>query len=146
VQRPLPIYCGGNAKRAIRRAVDLCDGWNPFFTADSGVDTSTTRTVPMTGVDDLRAAIAYLHEYCAQVGRQTPPEIVLGGVNAPGEILSNQQIVDRIGQYRELGVTTAAVSVKGRTCAEWCDNAERVGAEIIAKLQRRPAAMPGIQG
>ena len=138
VQRPLPIYCGGNARRAIRRAVDLCDGWNPFFTAAGGINTSTTRTVAMTGVDDLRAGIAYMREYCDQVGRQTPPEVVLGGVNAPGETLSNQQIVDRIGQYRELGVTTAAVSVRGRTHAEWCDNAERVGAEVIAKLRDRP--------
>jgi probable F420-dependent oxidoreductase len=134
VQKPLPIYCGGNARRAIRRAVDLCDGWNPFFTADAGINTRTTRTVAMTGIDDLRAGIAYMHEYCDQVGRKNPPEVVLGGVNAPGETLSNPQIVDRLGSYRELGVTTAAVSVKGRTRAEWCDNAEHMGAEVIAKL------------
>jgi hypothetical protein len=60
--------------------------------------------------------------------------VVLGGINAPGEILSNPEIVDRIGSYRELGVSAAAVAVKGRTRAEWCDNAERIGAEVIAKL------------
>ena len=26
--------------------------------------------------------------------------------------------------------------VKGRTRAEWCDDAERIGAEVIAKLDR----------
>jgi probable F420-dependent oxidoreductase len=140
VQKPLPIYCGGNARRAIRRAVDLCDGWNPFFTADSGVTTNTTRTVAMTGIDDLRIGIAYMREYCDQVGRQTPPEVVLGGINSPGETLSIPQIVDRIGRYRDLGVAAAAVSVNGRTCAEWCDNAERIGAEAIAKFRERPMA------
>ncbi len=135
VQERLPIYGGGNAKRAIRRVVDLCDGWNPFLTAQSGVDTSTTRTMPMTGPDDLKAAIAYMRDYCDQIGREQLPEIVLGGVNTPGEVLSNQEIVDRIGTYAELGVTTAAVSVKGRTRAEWCDNAERVGEEVIAKVR-----------
>lgn len=134
VQKRLPIYCGGNAKRAIRRVVDLCDGWNPFFTANSGVDTNTTRTASMSGEEDLRAGIQYMREYCEQVGRESLPEIVLGGVNSPGEVLSNQQIVDRICAYRELGVTTTGVTVTGRTRAEWCDNAEKVGAEIIAKI------------
>ncbi len=134
VQKRLPIYCGGNAKRAIRRVVDLCDGWNPFFTASTGVFTDTTRTVAMTGEDDLIAGITYMREYCDKVGRADLPEVVLGGIHAPGEVLSSQQIVDRIARYRELGVTASAVLVKGRSLAEWCDDAERVGAEVIAKL------------
>jgi probable F420-dependent oxidoreductase len=134
IQKRLPIYGGGNAKRAIRRVVELCDGWNPFFTAKSGVDTNTTRTAEMSGEDDLREGIAYMREYCEQVGRKDIPEVVLGAVNAPGETLSSQQILDRIGAYRELGVTTVAVTIKGRTRAEWCDDAEKVGAEVIAKI------------
>jgi probable F420-dependent oxidoreductase len=134
VQARLPIYGGGNAKRAIRRVVDYCDGWNPFFTASAGVNTATTRTVALTGADDLKDGIAYMQDYCAQVGRADLPEVVLGGVNAPGEVLNHQEIVDRIGAYKELGVTTAAVTVKGRTRAEWCDNAELAGVEVIARL------------
>lgn len=133
-QKRLPILVGGNAKRAIRRVVDLADGWNPFFTVKLGVDTNTTRTAEMGGVDDLRAGIQYMREYCEQVGRKDIPEVVLGGVNAPGEKMSAQEMVDRIGEYRELGVTAAGVTVEGRTRAEWCDAAERVGAEIIAKV------------
>lgn len=133
VQPRVPIYGGGNARRAIRRVVELCDGWNPFFTA-GGVSTATTRTAEMTGPDDLRAGIAYMHDYCAQVGRAEPPEVILGGVNAPGETLSPQQIVDRLGLYAEMGVSAAAVTVRGRTVAEYCDAAEAVGAEVIAKV------------
>ncbi|GAA0304822.1 LLM class F420-dependent oxidoreductase [Sphingomonas oligophenolica] len=133
-QKPgLPIYVGGNAKRAIRRVVDLADGWNPFFTAGE-TNTTTARTAAMTGEEDLKAGIDYMKDYAAQVGRSDLPEIVLGGVNKPGEDLSNQEILDRIGVYRALGVTTVAVSVKGNSRAEWCDNAERVGEEVIAKL------------
>ena len=123
-----------NAKRAIRRAVELGDGWNPFFTSVGGVDTNTTRTAQMVGIDDLRAGIDYMHQYCEEFGRKDPPEVVLGGVNAPGESLSDQEMLDRIGAYRELGVTAAGVTVTGRTRSEFCDNAERVGAEIIAKI------------
>jgi len=133
VQESLPIYCGGNSKRAIRRVVDFCDGWNPFFTG-SGINTNTTRTLPMAGIEDLRNGIDYMREYCEKVGRATLPEVVLGGVNSPGEVLTYQEIVDRIGQYRELGVSTAAVTVKGASLAEWCENAEEVGEKVIAKL------------
>ena len=133
-QARLPIYCGGNAKRAIRRVVDLCDGWNPFFTG--ALDTATTRTLPMTGAEDLQAAITYMQDYAAQTGRADLPEVVLGGLNSPGEVLSTQQLLDRISTYQAMGVTTAAISAKGRTAAEWCDNAEMLGAEVIAKIDR----------
>lgn len=134
VQKPLPIYVGGNARRAIRRAVELGDGWNPFFTAMGGIDTNTTRTAEMAGIDDLRTGIQYMREYCEEFGRNVPPEVVLGGVNAPGEKLSTQQMIDRIGEYHELGVTAAGITVEGRTRAEWCDNAERMGSDVIAKI------------
>jgi probable F420-dependent oxidoreductase len=134
IQKRVPIYIGGNAKRAIRRVVELGDGWNPFFTSISGVDTNTTRTAQMAGIDDLRAGIDYMREYCEEFGRKDRPEVVLGGLNAPGEKVSTQQMVDRIGAYRELGVTAAGVTVEGRTRAEFCDNAERMGAEVIAKI------------
>jgi probable F420-dependent oxidoreductase len=133
-QKPLPIYIGGNAKRAIRRVVELGDGWNPFFTSSGGVDTSTTRTAAMTGEDDLAAGIAYMKEYCGTFGRANIPEVVLGSITAPGEKPSAQEIIDRAGRYREMGVTTAGITVDGRTRAEWCDNAERIGADVIAKL------------
>lgn len=134
VQERVPIYGGGNAKRAIRRVVDLCDGWNPFFTVTAGVFTSTTRTAAMTGEEDLAAGLAYMREYCDEVGREDMPEIVLGGLTAPGEKVDNQELIDRIGRFAEMGVTTAAITVNGRTRAEFCDEAERIGAEIIAKI------------
>lgn len=134
VQARLPIYGGGNARRAIRRVVDLCDGWNPFFTAGGGVNSATTRTADLTGPEDLAASIAYMRDYADQVGRADLPEVVLGGVNKPGEVLSYQEIVDRIGIYAEMGVTTVGVTVKGNTRAQWCDNAELVGQEVIAKV------------
>lgn len=131
VQEHVPIYTGGNAKRAIRRAVDHCDGWNPFFTGK--LSTATTRTAAMGDEEDLRAGIEYMRQYAEQVGRPMP-EIVLGGINQPGETISTAEMVDRLCSFRELGVTTAGVTVDGRTRAEWCDNAEKIGAEVIAKI------------
>jgi probable F420-dependent oxidoreductase len=142
MQKPHPpMLVGGNSHRAIRRAVELGDGWNPFFTARTAVSggtapriNSTTRTAVMETDADLVAGIAYMKEYRATVGRQDLPEVILGGITSSGEKWSNQQLVDRIGRFRELGVSGAAIGVAGTTRHEWCDNAERIGREVIAKL------------
>jgi probable F420-dependent oxidoreductase len=127
-----PLYVGGNSKRAIRRAVEMADGWNPYFTF--AVVAQTSRTAAMATDEDLAVGIAYLREHCEKVGREQPPAIVLGGLNRPGEKLDYPAMVDRIGKLREMGVTTVAVSGEGATRAEWCDNAERIDAEVLAKL------------
>ena len=132
-QKPHPPFLiGGNAKRAIRRAVELGDAWNPFFT--SGVGTATARTTEMTGEDDLAEGIAYMKQQCDVFRRATPPEIIVAGVNKPGESLSAQHLIDRIEEYRALGVTGAGLSVDGKTRHEWCDNAERLGTDVLAKI------------
>jgi probable F420-dependent oxidoreductase len=133
VQRPHPpLYIGGNSKRAIRRAVEMADGWNPYFTF--AVVAQTSRTAEMATDEDLAAGIAYLREHCEKVGREQPPAIVLGGLNRPGEKLHYPAMVDRVGKLREMGVTTIAVSGEGATRAEWCDKAETIDAEVLAKL------------
>jgi hypothetical protein len=43
-------------------------------------------------------------------------------------------LIDRIGRYRELGVSAVAVSVSGRSRNEWCDNAAQIGVDVIAQL------------
>jgi probable F420-dependent oxidoreductase len=133
IQKPHPPFMvGGNAPRAIRRAVDLGDVWYPFFTG--GLSTATTRTFDMAGEEDLKKGIAYMHDYCAKVGRAVPPEVMLGGLNKPGEKCSHQELVDRVGTYAALGVIAAGVTVEGETVEEWCDNAERMGTDVIAKI------------
>jgi len=112
----------------------LCDGWNPFFTGVSGVDTATTRTVAMSDENDLAASLAYMREYCEQAGRAELPEVVLGALTSPGVQISSEQMLDLIGRYGEMGVSTAAISPNGRTRAEWCDDVERIGTDVIARI------------
>jgi probable F420-dependent oxidoreductase len=133
VQKPHPpLLIGGNSHRAIRRAVESGDAWYPFFTA--GPLSATARTAAMSTEDDLLEGMRYLKEHCATVGRERPPEIILSSLTSPGEKLNAPALIDRIGRYRELGITGVAVHIEGRTRAEWCDNAERCGAEVVAKL------------
>jgi probable F420-dependent oxidoreductase len=133
LQKPHPpLLIGGNSHRAIRRAVELGDAWYPFLTA--GPVSTTARTAAMTGVDDILEGIRYLREHCATVGREQPPEIILSSLTSPGEKLHPEALIERIGRYKELGITGAALHIDGKTRAEWCDNVERCGTQVLAKL------------
>jgi probable F420-dependent oxidoreductase len=133
LQKPHPpLLIGGNSHRAIRRAVELGDAWYPFFT---GASVSTTaRTAAMTGETDLLEGISYLRQHCEVVGRQNGPDVILSSLTSPGEKPSPQELIDRIERYKQLGIKGAALHIDGQTRAEWCDNVERVGAEVLAKL------------
>ncbi|MET0251087.1 MAG: TIGR03619 family F420-dependent LLM class oxidoreductase [Novosphingobium sp.] len=134
VQRPHPpLLIGGNARRAIRRAVELGDGWYPFFTI-AGVSNAVTRTAAITCAADLVEPIAYMKAHCETVGRAEPPIVSVGSVVYPGETWTPQKIVDRAGEFASLGIFAAGMHLDGRTVAEFCDNVERFGEEVIAKV------------
>ena len=133
IQTPHPLlYIGGNSKRAIRRVVEMADGWNPFFTPAQV--SSTARTAAMTSELDLADGIAYMREHCEKIGRKDLPHIFLASITQPGEKWTPQQLIDKVGTFKEMGVVGAGISIDGKTRAEWCDNAERFGAEVISKL------------
>lgn len=133
VQRPHPpLLVGGNSRRAIRRAVDLGDGWYPFFTGQAM--SSTARTATMAGEEDLAQGVSYMRRYCEQVERSDVPPVFFGSVTRPGEQWDAQAIIDKLGRFTELGVIGTAAHIEGRTRAEWCDNAERFGVEVLAKI------------
>jgi probable F420-dependent oxidoreductase len=143
LQKPHPpLLVGGNSHRAIRRAVELGDGWNPFFTVKSAAAaeatgrgaSNVTRTAAMETEEDLAAGIAYMRAHCEKFGRKDLPEVILGSITSPGEKWSTQQLVDRLSRFGELGVSGAAISVDGHTRREWCDNAQRLGENVIAKI------------
>jgi probable F420-dependent oxidoreductase len=135
IQKPHPpLLVGGNSKRAIRRAAELGDSWCPFFTPKQV--SSTSRTAAMSDGEDLAEGIEYLREHCEKIGREKPPTIVLSSISSLGENDNAAAMLDKIGELKELGAVGAAVNLVGRTRAEWCDNAERFGAEVLSKLPR----------
>lgn len=135
VQNPHPpILIGGNAKRAIRRAAELADGWNPFFTGS--LSTATTRTQVMAADDDLINGIQYMHDHCDKIGRDEPPYVFLASILQPGEKLSPAEIIDKIGSYKEMGIVGAAVHVDGSTKSEWCENAIQFSEEVLSKIDQ----------
>jgi probable F420-dependent oxidoreductase len=135
VQKPHPpIMIGGNSRRAIRRAAEIGDGWWPFLTA--GPLSTTARTAAMSSEDDIAEGIRYLKEHCEKIGRTELPEIVVGALDSGDAKWNPGRLLERIAELGDMGVTTVSASVPGQTRAEWCDNAERYGEEVLAKLPK----------
>jgi probable F420-dependent oxidoreductase len=140
VQKPhIPIWIGGNSRRAIRRAVALGDGWHP--------------TRPL--VDDVKAGMAYLREVCAQRGRD--PRSLTIAVRQPLKFYdgpeaavkrrpllgSAQQIIDDLGRYRDAGVHYvvldtfySAPELERQTVDGMLATMERFAADVMPKLSR----------
>jgi probable F420-dependent oxidoreductase len=133
VQTPHPpLLIGGNSKRAIRRAVELGDAWHPFF-APAAV-TATARTADLSEEDDIAAAITYMNDHSAKVGRAAPPKIILSSIASATTGFNAQEILDKIGEYRAFGIDGLGLSVVANSRAEWCDLAHRLGEEVLAKI------------
>jgi hypothetical protein len=70
------------------------------------------------------------------VGRERPPEVILGSLSTVDRRFNAEAVLEKIGKLRELGVVGAAVHMRASTRAEWCDLAERFGAAVLNKLPR----------
>jgi probable F420-dependent oxidoreductase len=139
VQKPhIPIWIGGNSKRAIRRAVALGDGWHP--------------TRPL--VEDVKAGLAYLREVCTQRGRD--PRALTVAVRQPLKFYdgaeasvkrrpllgSTQKIIDDIGRYRDAGVQYVMLDtfyggseLEHESVESMLGTIERFAADVMPKIQ-----------
>jgi probable F420-dependent oxidoreductase len=153
VQQPHPpIWIGGNSRRAIRRAVELADGWIPVAAPASRA--GALHTPPMAGIEDLAQRLAYAREVADRVGRTEPLTVVApvfqigsgssGGApgSAPDPNLDRtgrlrdlgagkDEVLDYVGKLRDLGVSAVGITFGGATVDEFVDQMEWFGAEII---------------
>ena len=111
-----PIWIGGNSRRAIRRAVELGDGWSPFPTS-SGL-ARRTRTAALSSPGELADALGYAADHAVEVGRTDPLTVVfipdglsMGGSGAVDE----DRVVASIGELAAVGVHWVTVALPGDT-------------------------------
>jgi len=132
VQRPgPPIWVGGNSRRAIRRAVELADGWMPM---PSPVGSERRlRTPPITSPAELADRIAYARDHAAALGRTDPLEIVFMPDGL--DMFSNADVdarrtIESIEALAAIGVTYLTVTLPGETRREFLDRLGRF-AELV---------------
>jgi probable F420-dependent oxidoreductase len=133
IQRPHPpIWVGGNSRRAIRRAVELADGWVPM--PNPARSAARRRTPALETLGDLVDKLDLAREHAAAVGRRAPLEIVFmplgldmlsaGGFDGPA-------VVDHIAELASVGVTYVCVALAGDSRAEFLANVERFGTAVL---------------
>jgi probable F420-dependent oxidoreductase len=137
VQRPHPpIWIGGNSKRAVRRAVELGDGWLPFPNPAQAV--TRRRTPAMETLDDLRAGIAYARDYERKVGRMAPIGVSfsLGGIAVPHTSTDpTGASVEIATQLAAAGVTDLSGGVaRVDSRAAFLAEVERMGSELVPRI------------
>jgi probable F420-dependent oxidoreductase len=130
-----PIWIGGNSRRAIRRAVELADGWMPM-PSPAGSE-RRLKTPAITSLDDFAERLGYAREHAASVGRTAPLEVVFmpmgldmftrAGVR-PGAV------VEGIEQLADAGATYVTMMVPGDTRREFLDQIAMFAGEIIPKV------------
>jgi probable F420-dependent oxidoreductase len=131
IQSPRPpIWVGGSSPRALRRVAELGDGWLPQGT-------------PLRELPD---AINTIHRLREKAGRAGDPLDL--GANGPwvhvGEtdrelgrgVVSGDpaKIVDVLSRYAHLGISHVQIGVPARSSAEWVDQLEAIGREVIPHL------------
>jgi probable F420-dependent oxidoreductase len=132
IQQPHPpIWVGGNSRDAIRRAVELGDGWVPF--PNSAAMAKYTRTPPLETLDDLARRISFARAHAAAVGRRAPLDICYSLVSMGSRALDPADALDRITQLRELGVTWLTVGFSADTRREYIVAMQRFSRDVMAR-------------
>ena len=132
VQQPHPpIWVGGNSRAAIRRAVELGDGWVPF--PNTAAMAKYTRTPPMETLDDLAERVGFAREHAAAASRRAPFDICYSLVSMGSRAIEPAEALDRIGTLQELGVTWLTVGFSGDTRREYVAALERFAGDVIAR-------------
>jgi probable F420-dependent oxidoreductase len=135
-ERP-PIWIGGNSRRAIRRAVELADGWLPFPAPRKMA--ARIGTAAMESLDDLRAGLDYAVEHAAKVGRATPLDVCFSpfGLDMRSDGLPEPAAFrDQVGELQAIGVTWVVASLPAESRNAYLERLAWFGEEVIAPRAR----------
>lgn len=136
-QRPHPpIWVGGNSRRAIRRAVDLADGWVPM---PNPARTAERRHSPaLETLSDLTERISYARTYAESVGRARPLTVAfsLGGLAVPaGSGDGDDLLVALAADLAAAGVSYLYGGVgQADTRDEFLAETRRMGDSLVPRL------------
>lgn len=110
VQRPIPIWIGGNSKLSRRRVTERAQGWMPM-TGGAGLST-TARTPALGSVTELADAIAELRDAAATAGRTEPVDVLYSyqadGIQSP--TVDPDRHREAFDELAKAGVTWVVVS------------------------------------
>jgi probable F420-dependent oxidoreductase len=134
-QKRIPIWGGGNSKRAIERAARYCDGYAPFHAPATLA--STARTEALETMSDLKDKIAYLKETLDRHGRTEPFDIV--GVSFVPQMKECNRteantLIEMIGRLTEIGCNWLVLTLPHPSLPAFLDNIQWAGEELVPRV------------
>ena len=130
VQRPHPpIWIGGNSKRAIRRAVELAQGWVPF--PNTAAMSPFTRSPALESDDELSARIAFAREHARAIGRTEPLDICYSLDAFAGDGIDAGRTTERVDALEKLGVGWVTVGFPARSRAEYVEKLRAFAGAVL---------------
>jgi probable F420-dependent oxidoreductase len=134
LQQPHPVlWIGGNSRRAIRRAVELGDGWCPFPNPPGMA--KFTRTAVLQTTSDLARELEYAAEYAESIGRTRPLTIVFApvGLSDVGTVDQDDgAVIATLEEMARVGVSWVTVGFPGDTRAEQLASIDRFAPIVTA--------------
>lgn len=136
VQSPHPpIWIGGNSKQAIRRAVDMADGWIPIPNMKATVSRRKTPAIETLG--DLAERLQYARGYSEKVGRQAPLDVIfvpfgVGNFGSPG--FDSEEFVEMVTNLEQMGITWLSLNLPCDNRSMFLQNIQGFSEDVIRKL------------
>jgi alkanesulfonate monooxygenase SsuD/methylene tetrahydromethanopterin reductase-like flavin-dependent oxidoreductase (luciferase family) len=131
VQKPhIPIWMGGDADAALKRVARFGSGWWPFLTKP---ETIPARIDFIRSQPDYNGALTDIM-YGFGTSRVGEGHSVKEDIKARAG-LSKQAILDRLGWFKELGITMSSVPIPPvASVEEYMDYTQWVAAEIMPEI------------
>jgi probable F420-dependent oxidoreductase len=141
VQKPLPIWIGGESPPALRRTIRFAAAWYPG---------NNSQTMPLDTPARLAAGIAHVKRACEAAGRdpgtievallvqnyfEWEPHRIHDGSARRLFTGSSADMMDDVGALAAVGVDHVALRLGGDTADEAVARIERFGAEVIARTR-----------
>ena len=130
-----PVWVGGNSRRAIRRAVELGDGWVPMPSPAKAA--KVLRTPGLESHEELATRIGLMRELATEAGRTEPLDVVFmpSGLDMFAKASPDHaRVLDDVHALEQLGVTWATVTLPGETRSDLLREIERFGNAVIGGL------------
>ncbi len=143
-QRPRPpLWVGGNSRLAMRRAVDLADGWCPVPNPRSLVARRHTSRLETT--DDFRTRVEELRAHAASVGRSGPfelPFMPFEGLPRDRTAAAADEFIRRAQELADAGATYLVATPRAETRSQFLDEIAYLGRAVIPRLDSIEVSSP----
>ncbi|MFN2538433.1 MAG: TIGR03619 family F420-dependent LLM class oxidoreductase [Mycobacteriales bacterium] len=133
---PPPVWIGGNSAAALRRTVELGQGWMPFpapaaLAAQTGTDALPDHATLAARIEALRGA-------WDAAGRMGSPVVCCAPFSHPfgRPGLRPAELIEDAAVMAEAGVSWLCLSLDAPSRAGWLENVQRVAEQVARPLAR----------